>query len=236
MVPAFAFLDPFGYMGISADLIRNIIKDWGSECIFYFNYNRIRPAINNLLVFERMNAIFGEQRSEKLRSDLKIIDRSKAEDTIIFALREAMNEIGGKYVLPFRFRKMGRTTHHLVFVTKDFKGLEIMRGIMSKHSSSRPQNVPSFEYVENEKGILLFEPTPLDDLKRDLMAEYSGQSVSFGDLYKDHSATRLCIRENYREAISALRGAGRVTLSRSGKAVPKNTVAQLPEDVVVTFS
>lgn len=39
MVPTFFFVDPWGYKGLSLRLIDVVLKDWGCDCIFFFNYN-----------------------------------------------------------------------------------------------------------------------------------------------------------------------------------------------------
>lgn len=40
LVPTFLFVDPFGYKGLSLQLVQSVIKDWGCDCVFFFNYNR----------------------------------------------------------------------------------------------------------------------------------------------------------------------------------------------------
>jgi|SRR5450755_1542135 three-Cys-motif partner protein len=40
-VPTLFFADPWGYSGISVDLIEAAIAHWGSDFLFFFNYNRI---------------------------------------------------------------------------------------------------------------------------------------------------------------------------------------------------
>src|ERR1039457_2286098 len=39
-VPALIFADPWGYQGVSLDLIDAAISHWGSDFMFFFNYNR----------------------------------------------------------------------------------------------------------------------------------------------------------------------------------------------------
>ena len=41
LVPTLCFIDPWGYKGLTLDLIGQAIKSWGCDCIFFFNYNRI---------------------------------------------------------------------------------------------------------------------------------------------------------------------------------------------------
>ena len=39
LVPTLCFIDPFGYKGLSLRLINAVLKDFGCECLFFFNYN-----------------------------------------------------------------------------------------------------------------------------------------------------------------------------------------------------
>ena len=38
-IPTLFFVDPYGYKGLSLRLIGALIKDWGCDCVFFFNYN-----------------------------------------------------------------------------------------------------------------------------------------------------------------------------------------------------
>src|SRR5689334_14195844 len=38
--PMLLFADPWGYKGLSLQLINSVLKNWGCDCIFFFNYNR----------------------------------------------------------------------------------------------------------------------------------------------------------------------------------------------------
>jgi three-Cys-motif partner protein len=41
MIPTFFFIDPFGYKGLSLRLINSVLQNWGCDCVFFFNYNRV---------------------------------------------------------------------------------------------------------------------------------------------------------------------------------------------------
>jgi hypothetical protein len=94
---------------------------------------------------------------------------AERELTIVEELSEALQEMGGKYVLPFCFsnEKGTRTSHYLIFVSKHFKGYEIMKEVMAKESSSANQGISSFEYCPADaRQPLLFELSrPLDELE-----------------------------------------------------------------------
>ena len=47
LVPTLFFVDPWGYKGLSLLLVDSVLKDWGCDCIFFFNYNRINMGLSN---------------------------------------------------------------------------------------------------------------------------------------------------------------------------------------------
>jgi three-Cys-motif partner protein len=44
LVPTLFFVDPSGYKGLSLQLVNSVLKDWGCDCIFFFNCNRIHGS------------------------------------------------------------------------------------------------------------------------------------------------------------------------------------------------
>ena len=70
LIPAFSFVDPFGYKGLSLKIVKGVIKDWGCDCVFFFNYNRINAGITNNNVSRHIDALFSKARADKLRQTL----------------------------------------------------------------------------------------------------------------------------------------------------------------------
>lgn len=237
LVPTLFFVDPWGYKGLSLQLVNSVVKDWGCDCIFFFNYNRINMGLNNDAVKEHINALFGQVRADQLRERLKTLTPQERELTVVEYICEALKEMGGKYVLPFRFRhEMGnRTSHHLIFVSKHPKGYEIMKEIMAKESSEQTQGVPSFEYnPATLQQPLLFELTrPLDQLESMLLDNFSGKTMTMAEIYDQHHVGKPYIKKNYKTALSNLESQGKVTVhSPEDKKRRKGTFA---DDLKVTF-
>jgi three-Cys-motif partner protein len=228
-IPTFTFLDPFGYKGLSLRLVNGVIKDWGCDCVFFFNYNRINAGITNPAVKEHMDALFGEARADRLREKVAGTKPHLREEMVLEAMSEALHEMGGKFVLPFRFRNDGgRLTHHLVFVSKDFKGYDVMKGIMAKVSTTADQGVPSFAYTPADESMpLLFELTrPLDDLEEMLVTEYAGQKISMDEIYRKHSVGRPFLSKHYKDVLSKLADEGKIqVLNPNGSARRRGTFA-----------
>lgn len=128
LIPTLCFVDPWGYKGLSLQLINSVLKDWACECVFFFNYNRINMGLNNPFGEEHMNALFGSQRADRLRLLLTPMSPDERELTIVEELSTALRNMGGTYVLPFRFKNADatRTSHHLIFVSKHPLGYAII--------------------------------------------------------------------------------------------------------------
>lgn len=213
-VPTLFFIDPWGYKGLSLQLIGGVIKDWGCDCIFFFNYNRINMGLNNLAVDKHMNSLFGQERANALREKLKLKQPHERELFIVEEISQALKEIGGNYVLPFCFKNdMGtRTSHHLIFVSKNVRGYSIMKEIMAKESSSTEQGVPSFEYnIATLLQPLLFDLSrPLDDLENMLLDEFAGQTLTMEEIYNRHHVGKRYISKNYKDALRKLEQQGQI--------------------------
>lgn len=214
LVPSFSFVDPFGYKGLSLKIVNGVIKDWGCDCVFFFNYNRINAGISNPAVTNHMDALFGSERADALRTQLPGKTPALREALILEELAKEIKALGGKYVLPFTFKNANgtRTSHKLIFVTKNFKGYEIMKDIMAKESSTEDQGVPSLTYSPADASMpLLFSlQRPLDALKDSLLITFAGRELSLGEIYKAHSVDTPYIEKNYRAILKALEAEGKI--------------------------
>jgi three-Cys-motif partner protein len=207
IIPSFTFFDPFGYKGLSLKLVNGVIKDWGCDCVFFFNYNRINAGISNNKVKHHLDALFGEERANKLRAMVEGASPAERQELVLTQLSLALKEMGAGYVLPFRFKNENdRLTHHLIFVSKHFKGYEVMKDIMHKESSTSDQGVGSFVYSPaNENMPFLFELTrPLDDLAGLLQEYFAGKTIAMRDIYVEHSVGRPYISKHYKEVLGKL--------------------------------
>jgi three-Cys-motif partner protein len=215
LVPTLLFVDPWGYKGLSLNLIDSVLKNWGCDCIFFFNYNRINAGLNNEKVREHMDALFGEQRANELRIKLIHMSPRERELTIVEELSQAFRNLAYPFVLPFRFRndEGTRTSHHLIYVSKEFLGYNIMKGIMAGVSSSAAQGVASFEYNPADKRMpLLFELNrPIDDLAGMLLSEFAGKTLRFCEVYETHSVNKPYTERNYKDVLLQLEAENRIT-------------------------
>jgi three-Cys-motif partner protein len=225
LVPTLFFVDPWGYKGLSLRLINSVLKDWGCDCIFFFNYNRINMGINNNAVKEHIESLFGIERAKNIQIKLKSTQSSRYREILIIEeLCAALKEMGGKFILPFRFRAQGgkRTSHHLIFVSKNFKGYEIMKEVMAKESSNHDEGVASFEYnpIDRSKlkqGLLFKLTQPISDLGNSILNKFSGYEIKMIDIYREHSVDTPYIKRNYKDALIQLEQEEKITVDRHKK-------------------
>ncbi|MDH6060660.1 three-Cys-motif partner protein TcmP [Chrysosporum bergii ANA360D] len=233
--PTLFFVDPWGYKGLSLELINSLVKNWGCDCLFFFNYNRINMGLGNSSVKELINALFGETRADSLREKVPALKREEREVTIVEAICEALQEMGGKYVLPFRFKHESgnRTSHYLIFVSKNSTGYNIIKDIMAKESSYQNQGVPSLEYNPSTfVQTSLFENPPLDELEQMLLDEFAGQTITMEEIHRQHSVGKSYISKNYKTALNNLENKGKITAEPPANERRKNTFG---DSVKVTF-
>ncbi|HYO52576.1 three-Cys-motif partner protein TcmP [Archangium sp.] len=238
LVPTLCFVDPWGYKGLSLRLINSVLKDWACECVFFFNYNRINMGLTNPFVVEHMNALFGEERANALRTRLKGMSSEDRELSIVEELAKALKVMGGKYVLPFAFTndKGTRTTHHLIFVSKNVLGYKIMKDIMAGESSRSSQGVASFRYSPADARFpILFDlARPLDDLAGMLLKDFAGQTLAMQDIFERHHVGKPYIEKNYKAALRQLEAGGKIQVDPPKRPVRKGEVTFAPS-VQVTF-
>lgn len=221
IIPSFTFFDPFGYKGLSLGIIRGVIKDWGCDCVFFFNYSRINAGVSNPIVDEHMRALFGEERIARLRLSLADATPTQRESIVLEELAQAIKGMGGRYVLPFRFKNATgtRTSHCLVFVSKHPRGYSIMKGIMAAESSVTDQGVPSFTYCPADASTpLLFSlAQPLNRLEGALLQNFSGQELTMEEVFARHNVDTPYIERNYKDALRILEAKGKIVCTPPAK-------------------
>ena len=253
LIPTLMFVDPWGYKGLSLRLINSVLKDWACECIFFFNYNRINSGLSNPAVKEHMESLFGEERAAKLAMRLKPMTPAQRELTIVEELCEALVQMGGKYVLPFRFKKVKgkgvgkRTSHHLIFVSKHPLGYKIMKRVMANESSTHDGGVSSFEFnpATADQPLLYGLLRPLSDLEGLIEEEFAGRTLSMEAIFNEHNCLSVGSRrnymlpytdKNYKDVLNQMELTGKITASKpyASRRMYKGEKT-FADDIMVTF-
>lgn len=238
LVPTLSFADPWGYKGLSSKLLTALIKDWGSDSIFFFNYNRINMGISNPMVQPHMDAIFGVEKAAKLRTNVRNLKPQEREATILNELAKTLSARGKIFVLPFRFaRENGRTSHYLIFVSKHVLGYSLMKEIMYRYSSEHTDGVASFSYIpvgNLQLDFLSMFLKPIEELGDELLKTFAGETLTVKQIYDQHQVGTPFVLKNYKDAILKLETDGRVSCDPPKRRKRSGTLT-LGDAVKVTF-
>ena len=239
MIPTLSFIDPWGYKGLTRDLVCSLIKDWGSDSIFFFNYNRINAALTNPKVTEHINAIFGEPGATSLRKRIRGQNSTRREALIINDLATTLSNEGTRFVLPFRFEDddKNRTSHYLVFVSKHKLGYRIMKDIMYDCSSEKNDGVASFSYLpvtDPQLSLLYGLSQPLEELGCELLKLFAGRSLSVNDIFEFHNVGTPFVMRNYKEALRRLEEDGQIKTFPEKRPIRRGVIT-MGDDVIIQF-
>lgn len=247
-IPTLFFIDPWGYKGLSLTLVKAVIQSWGCDCMFFFNYNRINAALSNEVMRGNMNAFFGETRANTLRSAIVGKSPQQREELIIASLKDSLSEFGGSYSIEYFFKDAAgsKTSHFLIFVSKNVLGYNIMKSIMARESSQKIAGVASFGFNPKDnqkqedaaKAPYLFEmfSSPIDELANDLLDTFQGNSFTVTQIYQSHHVGKGFILKNYQDALRQLEEQGKVTVTPPAPERRRiNGIVTFGENVEVTF-
>ena len=244
LVPTLAFLDPFGYKGLSLALVREILKNWGSDVLFLFNYSRINMGLSNPRIHVAVEGLFGAERARTLRQMLRNVDPPALdrEAMIVAEMEAALESVGGSYRHHYRFPRKhdDATSHYLFWVSKNPLGLKIIRDITGKLSSKEIQGVPSFGYEHAKARQISFfdeEENPIGQLAEDLARKFAGRTIVVRDVIREHFTTARYLERNYKDALRLLEASNRLVANRPAttRRVVRGVVS-FPDDLVVTFA
>ncbi len=238
-VPVLSFVDPFGYKGLTRDLINKLIANSGSDCIFFFNYNRINMALSSNTKFdEHLIGIFGDARMKRLKSELASLTPSQREPVVINSLIEALLEEKGNYILPFKFysSEMLRTSHFIVFVTKNPIACSIMKQIMYSNSAKDKDGVATFSFEDSRnfpdefRQLCLFDG-PIKVLEQTILSKYRGQAVNVLQLCNevDCDFTNQFVGKNVKDVLRSLELRGQLEVISGRKVKMRSGILNMPD-------
>ena len=233
-VPTLFFADPLGYQGVSIDLIEAALSHWGSDFLFFFNYNRINMNLGSDGMNEPINEFFSAERAEQLRATIARLGPAQREQAILKAMMDAIKGLGARAEkFTYRSETGTRTTHHLVCVSKHPQGIALFKEISAKESTRFDDNVPSLDHnpgTDPAQGLLF---SPLTQLEDELVTTFAGKILTTDEIYHEHHNGRPYVIKNYRQALLHLEETGAVQIDppRATRRQPDT----LPGTARITF-
>lgn len=223
--PSFTFLDPLGYKGISAELCRKALIEWGSDLFLFFNLNRIRAALKNPTVVHLMKDLFGS-KYEMISNNYNNLRGKKGELFIINSFENIFNEKNYYTVdLRINFKEKNLTSHYFLFVSKSKLGYMKMKEIFAKYSTRTNEGIPNFELINKGFELDLFPKHSISKMAFDIYSLrelFNGLTVE--SIYEYHNINKPFIKENYKNAIDSLKKNDQIILiDKKGKETDRVT-------------
>lgn len=235
IIPTLLFLDPWGYKGLTRELVGSVVKGRGCDCIFFFNFRRIKSALYNKGTRTHIEGLYGVIRTQKMREELKSAPRQNHEEILLTNLDEAFAEIGFNYTLPFRiYNQKGALSQHLIFVCKHQLGYDIMKDVMAKRATSFNSGIASFEYdPRDEDSLRLFTISESPDtLFQDLPECFAGQKLTVKAIYEMHNTRTPFLLRDYQDVLKQLEAMNIIEIDPPAGSRKLHT---LKPDAQVTF-
>jgi three-Cys-motif partner protein len=240
--PALWFVDPWGYEGVSRDLIRQCTDGWGSDAILLLNVNAITRSVRNAQEHENLSRFFGPQFFEGLLSELNRDRTRRIEPEVMRTVLNAYRGLGGGRLVSrvgFQFEDRDRSSHFLLLITKHQRGVRTFNDIVERELRESPPDVNGV-YVFNSARLgqssieLITRHSFYDAAAREILGAFGGRRLTFGQLLKESLDTDLQFSDaTMRRVILRMEQEGRVEVSVDGvRKVIKDQLTLPPRSVL----
>ena len=236
-VPTLIFLDPCGYKGLSLRLIASALRGYGNDCIFFFNYSRINMKLDLAIMNRSVDEFFEPERAKALRADIQDREPAEREQLILAAVKSAITEAEA-IPLVFGFKSNnGRTSHHLVYASKNKQAAGMMKNIFRSASSAVTEGVGSGKHDPRTREAAASLFSGLYQVEERLLSVFAGRDLYFGALLEEEAHTQYT-ESNYRDAILRLEDEGRIIVeppAEERRLQAGSKKRTLPKEVRIRF-
>jgi len=230
LAPTFAFIDPFGFKGLSFDLVRRLLINSKTEVFV----NVMVDAVNRFLEHpdqqtrQHIVDLFGTKQV------LKIAQRPCNRVIELRLLYQKQLSKHARFVRYFEMRNChGRTIYCLFFASNHPLGHVKMKEAFWKVDTSSGL---CFSDATNPNQLVLFEIDGTPELAGDLLRFFGGQRVSVEQVKKYVEDATPFVATHMRGALRSLEDEKQITVGEfklNGKKRRRNTY---PKDVVIDFT
>jgi len=223
----FFFIDPFGFSGISLELIKKILTYERTEVFITFMTRDVNRFLKSPPHQSSIQELFGCENVQEMLTQEPYFGL-KREQAILSLYRNQLHEkTGVKYTFPFQVKadKNLQTVYYLIHCTNNPMGCELMKAIMYKSGTEG-----RFGYFGPAEGQLLLENFfEIDTLCNYMLEKYNNKTISFIDLIHENLMETTFIRKHYRDAILQLEKKFQIQIRKKG---PRGGIN---EDTVILF-
>lgn len=248
LIPSFIFLDPCGYKALSTGLIKTLTQSFGCDAIVFFNTARLSNSVTNPQETKNLDNILSPEIAADLREFFKTASPQEKEDALLRGFIKTMHDQGVTYAVPFCFKYVdkNRTSHHLIFLSKNHVAYRIMKEIMAKVSSEQSSDgVSCFCYSDQAKNAVQTsmnfdtDKKTITQLEQNLLTQVAGQKLTTKQIFEEYdkrfpnAMDNPYTPSNYKVALRQLREKGSIESKHPrGTAIRSGTCA---DDLIHAF-
>ena len=191
--PIFAFIDPFGWSGVSFQVVKRILSFQSCEVLVTFMYEEINRFIGLPEQAHNFDAFFG---TGTWREGIGLPDpRQRNRHFHDLYMNQLHQAAGARYVRSFEMRNNSDLTdYYLFYATNSLLGLKKMKESMWRVDLSGEF---SFSDATDPRQLVLFAKEPdVDILKRQIIGRFGGQETTVGAI-EEFVVTETAFRETH---------------------------------------
>lgn len=178
LAPTLAFVDPFGWSGVSMASIRDLLSSDKCEVLFNFMYDSVNRFVADTRpgIARHFADLFGTTQDEH-QAAAELSGQARKEFLRDLYAQQLLSEGGFKFVRSFELMDVdrGRTAYFLMFGTRHPKGLEVMKDAMW---SLDPVAGARFTGFAGDQQMLFEKEPNVEPLRHALLEQFAGQSVT----------------------------------------------------------
>ena len=224
LAPTFAFVDPFGWSGMTLDLMTKFLSFRKCEILVNFMVEDISRFLNEENTQKSLLDCFGTDRYRDFAS-LSGDERIEAlRDLFVDQLREAGSF---KYVTSFKMvNNRGKTKYFLIHGTRSITGLRAMKDAMWKLDPTG-----NYQFEARWRGRqVLFSPNYIKDLEKEFIEEFKGREVSISEIENYVLTDTLYTKKHIKPTLKEMEGEGKISATnrQKNKTYPSSTRIRFP--------
>lgn len=227
LAPTFAFLDPFGYSGLTMEAVNRLFSWSHIDLLVYLDTNSLNRFGTSPTVFAQFESLFGTQ-------DFAAAPPAGASDRLQYFVDLYASQLksvcGFTYTRTFQMRNSrGLPTYNLVFGTRHPKGLQLMKEAMWK---AAPDGSFSFDARTASQLMLPMDSQIPNRVREILRSEFAGKAKAVQELADFLLTDTDYLPTHLRDGLRLLEGDGAITVTRLSSRRRANTY---PPDCTVQF-
>ena len=224
LAPTFAFVDPFGWSGMTLELMTKFLSFRKCEILVNFMVEDISRFLNEENTQKSLLDCFGTDRYRdfvSLSGDERI---ESLRDLFVDQLREKGSF---KYVTSFKMvNNRGKTKYFLIHGTRSITGLRAMKDAMWKLDPTG-----NYQFEARWKGRqVLFSPNYIKDLEKEFIEEFKGREVSISEIETYVLTDTLYTKKHIKPTLREMEGEGKISATnrQKNKTYPPGTRIRFP--------